>query len=140
MSSIPAGCALEDAAVWRLGELPQADGLPRAWPGGEGRATGAWHGACQQIRCSLRADEGNWHQPLQEMVTTTRHPVPVSARAHDPPLISGLRTRAGGNVWWVPPAHAAARAAPAPCPTRVFAATMVLGSLFTPCGCPNLLS
>lgn len=67
-----------------------------AW--GRGGATGAWHGVHQQIRCSLRADEGNWHQPSQEMVTTTRHPGPVSARAHDPRPLSGLRTRAGGNA------------------------------------------
>ena len=101
MSSPPAGCALGEAAAGRLGELPRIcprrRGSPRHSPGSRG---GLWGLARthQQIRCSLRADEGDRHQPSQEMVTTTCCPGPVSARAHDPCPLSGPRTRAGGNV------------------------------------------
>lgn len=44
MSSIPAGCALGEAAAGAARgaaeDLSQAKGLPKAWPGGEGGPPG----------------------------------------------------------------------------------------------------
>lgn len=93
----------------------------------------AWHSVCQQIRCSLRADEGNWHQPLQEMVTTMHHLGPISACAHDPlsairAMHTGWGQHSGAMVHTVP------RAVPTPCSSCAFAVTTVLRSLFTPLG------
>lgn len=62
--------------------------------------TAAWHSACQQIRYSLRAEEGKWHQPLQEIVTTMHHLGPVSACAHDPlPTIRAKHPGWGATYW-----------------------------------------
>lgn len=112
-------------ALWREPRTcPGGRDTPRHSLGEKGSSEAlAW--CVSEIRCSLRADEGNWYQKPHRKWSP-----PCAIRicpAQDPCPLSGPCTQAGAGLT-VPPGH----------PQMPPLATVVVGTLFTPCGCPAI--